>query len=117
MGDVVLRVCACVEVNVDLVRKQSNEAARQRLSKLDGEKAPVAPLSFIPVLQGKMTIKQGSFRSSECWRVPLISCLDDPLQASPCTGQQWLGGDGGGGVWQTGSGKFHLGFSVPFHDG
>lgn len=99
-------VCMCGSECSDVVRKQgekqtsdvrqSNEAARQRLSKLEGENSSIRLISFgsfPPVLQGKVTMKQGSVRPSVCRRVPLISCLDHPLQASPSTGQRWLGGD------------------------
>lgn len=61
-------------------------------------------------------MKQGSVRPSDFWRDPLISCLGYPLQASPSTGQRWLGGDSDGGR-QAGSGKFHLGFSIPSYGG
>lgn len=57
-------------------------------------------------------MKQGSVRPSDFWREPLISCLGYPLQASPGTRQRRLGGRR-----QAGSGKFHLGFSVPSHGG
>lgn len=98
-------VCVCVWVSVsecgDMVRKQGeqldsdvrrcNEAARQRLSKLVGETGLHSAnklLKFFLVLQGKVTMKQGSVRPSDCCRAPLISCLKHPLQVSLSDGPQ-----------------------------
>lgn len=64
--------------------------------------------TFSPVVRGEVAIKEGGVRPCDRWTGPLISCLDDPLQASPSTGQRWLGGDEGG-RREAGSGKFHSG--------
>lgn len=89
-----------------LMKQGGGDGVSQREKR---RRSPDKLCPFSPVVQGEVAIKEGGVRPCDCWTGPLISCLDDPLQASPSTGQRWLGGDEGG-RRETGSGKFHLGF-------
>lgn len=62
-------------------------------------RSPGKLCKFSPVVRGEGAIKEGGVRPCVCWTGPLISCLDDPLQASPGTGQRWEEmKEGGGGL-------------------
>lgn len=63
-----------------LMKQRSGDQASEEEQRCH---SPNKLCKFVPVLQGGVTIKQGRVGSPDCRTGPLISCLDEPLQAPP----------------------------------